>query len=227
MGIKKAPPAWSYSKIKGFDTCPKQFYHLNVLKDYKWPEPTAETIFGKELHTAAEHYIKYNKDSLPPKFAFIKPILDKLRDMDGTKYTEYKMGLNADLDVCEYFDKSIWWRGVIDLLIVDGDTARIIDYKTNANAKYADTGQLELMALGVFKHFPEVKVVKAGLLFVMCNKVIKEEYLIEHESDLWKRWLYEYTQMTKAYKNDVWNPKPSGLCKAHCAILECEHNGRA
>ena len=26
---------------------------------------------------------------------------------------------------------------------------------------------------------------------------------------------------------DVWNPRPSGLCKKHCVVLECPHNGRS
>jgi predicted signal transduction protein with EAL and GGDEF domain len=57
---------------------------------------------------------------------------------------------------------------VADLLIINKDKGegRVIDYKTGKSAKYADTKQLALMAACVFAHFPEVKVVKTGLLFV-------------------------------------------------------------
>jgi len=85
---------------------------------------------------------------------------------------------------------------------------------------------LELMALATFKHFPEIKTVKGGLLFVVCNAFIQDTYTIEQESDLWQKWLSEYSKMEKTYEVDVWNPRPSGLCRAHCVVTECPHNGR-
>jgi len=102
----------------------------------------------------------------------------------------------------------------------------VLDYKTGRSAKYADTGQLELMALAVFKHFPHVKKVKAGLLFVVANAFIKDSYGADDQDRLWLKWLREYNRMKSAYTHDVWNPKPSGLCKKHCLVLDCAHNGR-
>jgi hypothetical protein len=80
--------------------------------------------------------------------------------------------------------------------------------------------------LATFKHFPEIKVVKGGLLFVVCNAFIKDTYTIDQESDLWKKWLIEYAKVEKAFEVDVWNAKPTGLCRAHCVVLECLHNGK-
>ena len=48
--------AWSYSKMKNFDTCPKQFYHVTVLKEHPFKE-TAATKYGNEFHKAAENFI--------------------------------------------------------------------------------------------------------------------------------------------------------------------------
>ena len=50
-------PSWSYSGIKKFETCPKQFYHIKVLKEYEEP-PTEATLYGTQFHEAAEFYIK-------------------------------------------------------------------------------------------------------------------------------------------------------------------------
>ena len=105
------------------------------------------------------------------------------------------------------------------------EIAWVTDYKAGKSARYADKGQLELMALTIFKHYPEVKKVKAGLLFVVANKLIKEEYEISSEPNLWEKWLGVYGRMEKAFDTDVWNPRPSGLCKRHCKVLECPHNG--
>ena len=82
------------------------------------------------------------------------------------------------------------------------------------------------MALAVFKHFPEVENVKAGLLFVVSNDLIKETYTKENEWLMWKKWLGDYGRMEKAFEANVWNPHPSGLCKRHCPVTGCPHNGR-
>lgn len=216
--------AWSYSAIKSFNNCPRQYYHLKVLKDYEEPK-TAALDYGKELHAAAEHYIRDGVE-IPARFGFIKGVLDKLNEYPGEKLCEYKMGLTENLDPCDFFAKDVWWRGVADLLIIDGNTAWCVDYKSGNSAKYADTDQLELMALAIFKHFPEVEVVKGGLLFVVAKAFPRAKYGRADEGRLWEKWFKEHERMKVAYKTDVWNPRPSGLCRKHCAVLSCPHNGR-
>ena len=139
---------------------------------------------------------------------------------------DYKESDSAAM--CGFFDEGVWWRGVSDLTIINKKTgvAKVIDYKTGKSAKYADKGQLELMAMATFKHFPDIKTVKGGLLFVVCNAFIKDTYTIEQESELWKKWLMEYGKLEASYDTEVWNPRPSGLCRAHCVVTECPHNGR-
>lgn len=216
---------WSFSKAKAFDTCPKQFYHVNILKEYPFEETDAMR-YGTEFHKACEDYIDKEK-SLPKKFGFIEPTLDALNKKRGVKICEKKLGLTEDLEPCSFFDKKVWFRGIADLIIVDvlAGVAWVIDYKTGRSSKYADKGQLELMALSVFKHYPEVTKIKAGLLFVVAGSLIKETYEIDSESILWEKWLAKYANMKVAFDREVWNPRPSGLCKRHCPVMECPHNG--
>ena len=217
---------WSFSKAKAFETCPKQFYHEKILKEYP-VEDTEAMRYGTEFHKACENYIGEGKP-LPKKFDFIKDTLDALNKKRGVKLCEKKLGLTADLEPCDFFSKRVWFRGIADLLIVDtlAETAWVIDYKTGRSAQYADKGQLELMAMSVFKHYPDIKKVRAGLLFVVANKLVKHQYEIDSEPLLWEKWLGIYGKMEKAFKADVWNPRPSGLCKRHCPVVECPHNGK-
>ena len=152
--------------------------------------------------------------------------MDNLNAKQGRKLCEEKLGLTADLEPCGFFDDDVWFRGIVDLVILDDDVAWVVDYKTGKSAKYADKGQLELMALTVFAHFPNVQTVKAALLFVVCTAIVKDTYSRSDISRLWAKWLGTYAKMQNAADNDVWNPKPSGLCRRHCAVLECIHNGR-
>jgi len=221
-------PAWSFSSIKTFDQCPKKYYHTKVKKDYEENFQTEAILYGNEFHKAAEDYVSGATKELDPRFDYALAALDKLKGMKGDKLCEYRMGLTENLEPCGFFDGNVWYRGVADLIILDKESgiAKVFDYKTGKSAKYADKGQLELMALAVFKHFPEIKVVKGGLLFVVCNAFIKETYELENEPDLWRKWSLAYGALEKAYENDVWNPRPTGLCKAHCVVTECPHNGR-
>lgn len=217
---------WSFSRIKSFEQCPKKFYHLKIVKDYSESETDAMR-YGTELHLAAEEYVRDSKP-LPERFWFVKATLDSLIAKEGDKLCEYEMGLTENLEPCGFKDKNVWYRGIADLVIINEDEqlAWIIDYKTGKSAKYADKGQLELMALAVFKHFPKIQKVNAGLLFVVCKRLITEKYNREEESILWEKWLSDYGRMEQAAENDVWNAHPSGLCKRHCPITECPHNGR-
>jgi len=217
---------WSFSKIKAFEQCPKKFYHLKVAKDYKEVE-TEAMRYGTEVHAAAEHYVRDGVE-IPEAYAYMKPALDALLAKKGARLCEYKMGLTGDLKACSFFDDDVWWRGIADLIILDAEDnlAWVVDYKTGKNARYADKGQLELMALAVFQHFPVVTSVRAGLLFLVSNELIKDTYSVKQQGELWDRWMQDFMRMEVAFDKDVWNANPSGLCKRHCVVTECPHNGK-
>ena len=215
---------WSFSKIKAFEKCPKQFYHLKVVKDYEEPE-TEAMRYGTLFHEACEKYVR-DGEELDPRFEYARPMLDALIAKPGEKLCEYELGLTIDLSPCGFKDGDVWFRGIADLIILDDDLAWVIDYKTGRNTRYADKGQLELMALAVFKHFPKIQEVRGGLVFAVADKLIRDTYERSQEPTLWAKWLSDFERMKKAFEIDVWNANPSGLCRRHCVVLECPHNGR-
>lgn len=218
--------AWSYSSLKLFEQCPRKYYHLKVARDHTEPS-TEALLYGSRFHEAAEHYIKSDAP-LPPQFAFVKGVLDSLKQMPGEKLCEYKMGVTEALEPCTFDDPKAWFRGIADLLIINREKgeARVIDYKTGKSAKYADPDQLELMSLCVFKHFPEIKKTKSGLLFVVCNALVKSACNADQEKVLWDKWVSKHNRLKTAFQTDTWNPRPSGLCRQHCVVTSCTHNGR-
>lgn len=220
--------AWSYSSIKTFDQCPKKYYHLRVLKDFKDEDSTA-TIYGKELHKAAEDFIKEGTP-IPAKFSFIAPILEALNRIEGTKHCEIKLGIakrDGKFVPCDFFAKDVWWRGIADLLIINEDKqqAYLVDYKTSKNAKYADTKQLDLLAGAVFTHFPKVVEIKSALLFVVSNEIVKKEHEFMMQASYLNAMEPELARLEAAMKNNVWNPNAGPLCK-FCPVTDCAHNRR-
>jgi O-succinylbenzoate synthase len=212
--------AWSYSSIKTFDQCPKKYFHLKVVKDVK-DTPGEAADYGTAVHLAAEEYIR-NGTPIPDKFAFMRPIVERLEQLPGEKHAELKLGIRKDFSPCDFFAKDVWWRGVADLVVVDGHRAWCVDYKTGKNARYADTKQLDLLAGALFSHFPEVTKVKSSLLYVVSGNLIPKKHMVTERSRYLAVFDEQLDRLDAAMENGVWNAKTSPLC-GWCPVTSCEH----
>lgn len=215
--------AWSYSSIKTFDQCPKKYYHLKVAKDVK-DEGNEASRYGNDAHAAAEEFIK-NGTPIPDSYAVMRPAVETLAQFPGTKHTEMKLGVRRvgdGYEPCDFFAEDVWYRGIVDLLITNGWDARMIDYKTGKNAKYADTKQLDLMAAAVFLHFPDVLRIKSGLAFVVSNEFIKKTHVRTELNQYFSVFSDQLYMLEQAEQSNVWNAKSSGLCP-WCPVTSCEH----
>ena len=211
---------WSFSSLKEYINCPKQYQEVKVLKNYQ-KEMTQQILYGNQVHKALENYIK-DGEPLAENYKRFAPLMDSLKEIPGEFHPELRMALNFDKKACKWGAEDCWVRGIVDFLVVDGEDAFIVDYKTGSN-KYADPKQLKLMALMVFEHFPEVRNVKAGLMFVMNNSFITEEYVRDTKNELWDAFTPDLARLTHSYENDVWQANPTGLC-GWCPVRSCEHH---
>ena len=215
--------AWSYSSIKTFEQCPKKYFHLKVAKDVK-DEPGEAADYGTAVHLAAEEFVRDGKP-IPEKFAFMRPIVEPLAAKRGDKHCEMRLGVaktDTGFEPCGFFDKNVWYRGIVDLLIIDGDRAWMIDYKTGKNAKYADMKQLDLMAGALFIKFPELRTIKSGLAYVVSNEFPKKTHVREEMHTYLSVFDNELDRLDAAMENGVFNPKSGPLC-GWCPVVDCAH----
>ena len=210
---------WSFSSLKDYINCPKQYQEIKVLKRFS-KIPTREMLYGTAVHKACEDYVNEGKP-LAKNYERYQNSLDALREIPGTKYAEYQMALSLERSPSAY-GKGYWVRGIVDLLIVDGEEAFIIDYKTGSS-KYPDVKQLKLMALMTFAHFPEVNNIKAGLLFVKDDVFVTEVYTRDDIPKMWKPFDESLERLRLSYENDVWQANPNPLC-GWCPVRTCEHH---
>ena len=195
-----------------------------MVKDIK-DTPGEAAVYGTDFHEAAELRIK-NGTPVPPKFKRYADVVETLAAFPGEKHTELKLGVKRGLtgyEPCGFFDKGVWWRGIVDLLIVNGETAHMIDYKTGKNAKYADMKQLDLMAGAIFVHYPNVKKIKSGLAYVVSNEFPKKNHVAEQRDEYLSVFDKQLDQLEAAMQNGVWNPKSGPLC-GWCPVVKCEHH---
>lgn len=221
---KSLPITWSYSSLKTFEQCPKKYYHLRIAKDVK-DEGSDATLYGQELHKAAEDYLKEDKP-IPLKFKFVQNVIDAIKDIPGEKHCELKLGVkqtDTGYEPCGFFDKGVWWRGIGDVVVIQDDVAFSLDYKTSKNAKYADLKQLDILAAALFTHFPQIKKIKSALAFVVSNEFIRKEHFAEMRDSYFATFQPELDRLAAAEETGVWNTNTGPLCK-FCPVVSCEHN---
>lgn len=215
--------AHSYSSLKAFETCPRQYHAVRVLKLHPFTE-TEAMRYGTRLHKAAELYVN-DGTALESEFEFIKPLLDTLVAKEGTHLAEQELCVSPKLEPRGWWDSDGFLRGKLDLTILQPERrhAYVVDYKTGGD-KYADFDQLDVCALLLFQHYPWLDVVSGGLLFVAANTFHKHTVLRTDADRLWQSYRERLAKIDGAFASGVWNPKQSGLCKKHC-VVECEFNG--
>jgi hypothetical protein len=220
------PNAFSFSALKKYENCPKQFAEVTVYRNYQDVFTSPKGDYGDRFHKAAEEYIKTPAPVLEAEFNFARPMLDALLAIDGEKITEFKMGITHDGEPVKWNHPDRWFQGIADLVIVgDKPVARVVDYKAG-DAKYADTDQLELMALLVLAHYPHVEKVKGALLFVLGGQVRKRDVLRTEKEALTQKYRERHAKIIASHAASNWPMKESGLCKKHCIVTSCNHNGR-
>lgn len=209
---------WSFSGLKDFIGCPKRYQEVKVLKNFEQKFNEA-AHYGNKVHEALEKYVKDGTE-LPLNYQQFKAWADALIQLPGQKLTEHRMALTVDRQPCTWAAKDMWVRGIADLLIIDGEHARVIDYKTGSE-RYPEPKQLKLMALLVFSHYPEVKKVSGALMFIMKNVIIDEEYTRDMIDELWAAFTPDLERLSQAYENNVWPANPSALCR-FCPVNTCQ-----
>jgi hypothetical protein len=236
MDTIQTPPTrrhWSYSAINNFTNCPRKFHAYEIAKTVKEPE-SYQMLEGKQVHNLIANYIQKGS-SLPEQYEryvnTIDPILDRWEG--GKALTEHKMGCTFHLEPCEFFDrkKTVWLRTIADLLILRDDQALSIDWKTGKEPNpvfevLPANFQLRCTAVCIFLHFPQVNYIESG--YVYLNADTTYDFTMDR-SDL-KEFIpqmYEYAGvLNRAVQKNYFPPRPSGLCKKHCAVVSCEYHGK-
>jgi hypothetical protein len=155
----------------------------------------------------------------------------KLDAKPGILWTELKINLDRHArPINDAFDQLIWFRGGIDWLKVEAPNACVVDYKTGK--KHEKWKQLAMYAIWTFLMFPDVDLVDARFYWTTDMTEGRKVWSRADIPELWAYFLGDLRQYVEAFKAEVWQPRPSGLCKpnragtfAGCPVITCQHNG--
>ena len=200
----------SFSALKMYENCPKRYYHQRILKEVK-DQGGEATIWGERVHKFLEDRLA-KATELPQEVARYDPLCQSIIKLatGGELLVEQQLTLNEKLEITSWYAKDAWMRSIVDVLVVQGDEAVMFDWKTGK--RRPDFSQLELFALQVFKHYPEVKRVRTAFVWLKDLSMDNEAYTRADEPDLWSRLMRKVVRIEKSLETNRWPAKPSGLC---------------
>lgn len=215
--------AWSFSALDRFENCPKQYYHISVLKDVK-DEGNEFTAEGEIVHKALYKRIVAGQP-LPLNYRYLERTAAKFVGLPGDTTGELKFAMARDFSPVQYFDSEVFVRVVVDLLNVRDRTAIIIDWKTG-KPKPGFT-QLELAAAVLSTHLPEIETFRMAYVWLKDRKT-PPSFQVKTKAELlgvWNNLLPKVAKIEQAIKTTTFMAKPSGLCK-YCPVTSCPSNTR-
>lgn len=217
--------ALSHSRLSDFNQCPRKFKlkyidkASNMNPDDK--DKSVHLVRGQNVHKSLENYvIKLNagendiEPSSMPEVQAARVYVDKVYAEYDQTLPELQLAVNDNYEQVGWFDKSTYWRAILDLIAINKIRAIIADYKTGKFAEYdggpTGYGQLHLSGLLGLSLIPHVEEVETNYLYVDHRKFVKR---IFKRSELPTLQAHFDAEHEKVNTETEYKPKKNEFCK--------------
>lgn len=210
-------PAWSYSRLTSFETCPRKFWHLNVQKDLKEEESEAMRS-GTATHKAFELRIRDGKQ-LPLHLRQWEAVMAAIVASKGEKSVEQQIALREDLTITDWFAKDVWVRVKSDCTQLNGNRAIVWDWKTGK--RIDDFTQLKLNAAVTMLLAPEIEEVTMGFVWTKSTELSQSKITRAQMAEAWGELMTRVAKYMEAHAKNDFPPKPNFFCQG-CVVKTCQ-----
>jgi RecB family exonuclease len=216
MSGKGPIKAWSFSRWKKYEECPRRAKYTMIDKMTEPSSPALER--GTALHFLCETYLK------APRAKVISLELMKISN-ELKRLRRAKAITEAEFAYREDWSKTTWkdWNGVWVRIKADAvvppskknPIAEVIDFKSGKVREENDSEymlQLELYALAALLDYPDAESVKTSLVFIDHGNIVQspEEYKQTDVPNLKKRW---EMRVKKMLDDTRFKPSPGNACR--------------
>jgi PD-(D/E)XK nuclease superfamily len=211
--------AFSFSRLEGYETCPKKFFHLSVAKDWKDP-PNEMTQYGTDLHKAFADFLKSGK-MLPLHLRQHLPMLRQLQQAPGEKVIEQQIAINHEYKQTDWFAKDTYCRVISDLTIMNGPHAVMFDWKSGKLKDGFD--QLRLAAAVMFLIAEELETISMHYVWTKNKAITSDKMARADMPDVWANLMPRLQHYQNAHANMDF-PARQGFHCNYCPIKTCPYN---
>jgi hypothetical protein len=201
----------SYSRLNTYESCPAKFEALHVLKTAK-DEGNQYSEYGDRVHKGLESYGKTRQATgISAEVAPYTRYVDLIMAQPGEKHFEYQMALTEELKPCSWMAPDVWLRAIADVLVINGDTAQIVDWKTGKVRH--DPIQMQWFACMVLYLFPQVQTVKTVFVWLAHGQVTPGSLRRGDEQHLWPKIVKRLDALQQSVDLGVFPTNPTYLCR--------------
>jgi hypothetical protein len=216
--------AWSFSRLKAFEDCPRRYHETMVKKD--WPEEKSEMLeWGDTVHKAMASALR-SGEKLPTKFKIFQHWIDKVNRTKGELLIEddCQWAITREMKPTTWFSKTVWLRCIADAVKLDGDAALVVDWKTGKSLN-GDPIQLMLTSLMMFLQFPELKCVRSDFIWLQEDCQTTQVLYRNECAEQWANLMPRVIRLENATFQEKFPPQPGRFCRRWCPVKSCEYWG--
>jgi hypothetical protein len=217
------PFTWSYSRLKNFENCPKKHYEVDITKNHK-EEEGESLLWGNYVHKHMALACGPDRLALPDQMQPYQKWVDRIVTSPGNILVEQKLALMRNFGPCEFFAPAVWFRGIGDVIKINGAVALTADWKTGKILE--DSVQLALTAACIFAKYPEVKKIRSVFIWLKEDCETTEDFTPADMPALWRALWPRIEALELAHNTTTYQAKPSGLCKKYCPVTSCPFHGK-
>ena len=230
----------SYSSIKLYENCSLRYYRQRIIKDIT-DEGGEASKYGERIHAFLENRLKGSAGDEQAKATWIatktkerilgldaeiaqyEPLCQSVEKIarGGELHIEKELVLTENLTPTGWWDADAWLRSKLDVLVIKGSDAVVMDWKTGK--RNADQFQMQLFAAQVFKHYPEVQRVKTSLVWLKTMEMDTERYNRIDINVVWAEVMKRIQRIHDSLEHDNWPARPSGLCRYCPCRHDCDY----
>lgn len=219
--------SWSYSAINDFFTCPRKYAASRFYFTVPYVESAAMRE-GNKVHKVLEDYIR-EQVPIPTEYKQYQKYADVLlaaaKKQDLIIVPESEFAISQRMQPTGWFSNDAWGRGKLDVLMLTQDKKKAWIYDWKTGKPKDDRMQLHFFAVFLSWFYPFVREVVVRNIFLKYDSIDGET--ISHmdfpkmQGDLF----HKIERIQRAWEAENFPAQPSGLCKNHCEVYTCEHNG--
>lgn len=225
-GARRIKPfAWSFSRLKNFEVCPKRHYEIDLVKSVS--EPKGQALdWGSHVHDKLAERCGEKRVPLPSDVAMYEPWALKVLNDTPPKdiFVEQSLAITSNFTPTGNFDNDAWLRVKCDFYKLAGNVALAVDWKTGKILE--DSVQLALTAACLFYMYPQLEAVKSTYVWLKEDAESSEIFYRGDLPAIWRSLWHRIEAMENAFKMTDYPAKQSGICARYCAVVSCPHNGK-